>query len=110
MSTDTIIQQKYCLTTWGAVLKVSSVKGNLVDVSDPDAIDAGQFISNRDVSVYFLGYRVKDNLPNEGDTVRVIVTSGQELITKFICGKFALPEKYHAIDEVILWSEPDIIY
>jgi hypothetical protein len=100
---------KYCLTTWGEVLKVKGVNNKLVDVSDPDAKDAGQLIPTDEVCVYWLGYRVKDELPNEGDKVRVLVESGQELQTEFINGRFNLPAKYDNLDRVVLWSEPETI-
>lgn len=108
--TNNMTPTKYCLTTWGEVLKVKSVGNKMVNVSDPDAIDAGQFIPTDEVYVYWLGYRVKDILPKEGDKVRVLVESGQELQTEFINGRFNLPAKYDNLDRVVLWSEPDTAY
>jgi len=108
--TDNTEPIKYCLTNWGAVLKVNSVANGLADVSDPDAIDAGQYISDDDVSVYWLGYRVKDKLPNEGDKVRALVESGQTIETSFVNGRFNIDPKYDNIDRVILWGEPDTVY
>ena len=38
-----------CVTNWGAVLNVKGIRGNLVWVSDPDAVDAGMDIGVNDI-------------------------------------------------------------
>lgn len=96
---------KYCVTRWGAVLKVSSVKGALVDISDPDAIDAGMFISTTDVMEYWLGWRPKDRLPNEGQEIEVMEKEKKQIgVTSFKNGEFQMDSK------VILWREIELPY
>ena len=108
---------KYCLTNWGAILKVNAVKGGLVDVSDPDALDAGEYISGKDVHEYWQGWRPKDKLPEHGEVVEVftqekIVTESQFIDGRFQydldCEESTSPE--YTPDKVILWRKPDSPY
>lgn len=48
-SLDTYPDCLLCTTTWGAVLSVEGIDPNLVLVSDPDCVDAGQYIGADEV-------------------------------------------------------------
>ena len=107
---------KFVITTYGALLKCNDVKDGLVNVSDPDAIDAGQYISTDEVACYFEGYRVKDFLPEYCSIVRVITEAGCDTQTVFEDGRFEYDleceEKVSVVgmgtaDKVILWGNPD---
>jgi len=110
---------KYCITSWGAILKVNSVKNGLVDVSDPDAVDAGQIISDKEVDTFFLGFRPKDKLPEIGQPVRVITEARCFVDTGYTTHGFEYDlqcQEGVAIvgmgtpDKVILWSEQDSVF
>ena len=38
-----------CTTTWGAILRVNDIQGTSIGVSDPNAIDAGMWVSAKEV-------------------------------------------------------------
>lgn len=42
-----------CLTNWGAVLRCEQFTSKMIRVSDPEAIDAGMYISKDDVKAIF---------------------------------------------------------
>jgi hypothetical protein len=46
-------KEKYCVTNWGAILKVVEIKANTVWVSDPKAVDAGMDIGINDIQLVF---------------------------------------------------------
>ena len=110
---------KYCITKWGAILKVNSVKDGLVDVSDPDAIDAGQIISDKEVETYWHGYRVEDKLPEIGQPVSVITVGRCFVDTGYTANGFEYDlqcEEGVAIvgmgtpDRVAMWTEIETPY
>lgn len=49
-----------CVTTWGAILNVLSIGKVLVSVSDPDAVDAGQYIGVDDIQTIWKISMYKD--------------------------------------------------
>ena len=107
---------KYCITHWGAILKVISVKDGLVWVSDPDAVDAGQDISTKEVDTYWMGFRPKDKLPEIGEPVEAITEARCLITTGFTKHGFEYDlqcQESVAIigsgtpDKVILWRKPD---
>lgn len=111
--------EKYCITNWNAILKVKSVKNGLVDVSDPDAIDAGQFISAKEVDMFWLGFRPKDKLPEIGQAVEVFTQARGLTETGYTKHGFEYDlqcEESVAIigmgtpDRVVLWRELDSVF
>ena len=107
---------KYCITHWGAILKVNRVENGLVWVSDPDAVDAGQDISTKEVDTYWHGYRPKDKLPEIGEVVDVITEARCLIETGFTKHGFEYDlqcEESVALigsgtaDKVILWRKKD---
>lgn len=40
---------RFCITKWGATLRVNLIKSTTVLVSDPNSVDAGQWISINDI-------------------------------------------------------------
>lgn len=110
---------KYCITKDNAILKVKSVADRLVNVSDPDAVDAGMYISTDDVLIYFQGFRVKEKLPDNGNIVSVVTGGMLQLSTLFDSGRFwydLLCEEDVSTagigvpDKVILWRERETVY
>jgi len=110
---------KYCITNDDAILKVKSVKNGLVDVSDPDAIDAGQFIPTKDVRMYWIGHRPKDKLPENGQEVSIFTSANCCCNTVFEDGRFEYDRQCEenvsiagigTPDRVILWGEPDSVF
>jgi hypothetical protein len=108
---------KYCLTNWKAILKVESVKDGLARVSDPDCIDAGEFISTKDILDYWEGWRPKDKTPENEEVVEVLTIENIVTESQFINGRFQYdidceestsPE--YTPDQVILWRKPDSPY
>lgn len=97
---------KYCITTWGAILKVNRVKDGLVWVSDPDAVDAGQDISTTEVSIYWLGYRPKDKWPEEGQRISICTNVLRIEEALFENGMFIYKQD-NKPENVVLWGKQD---